>query len=275
MEGPRYGKEEPENKPVDTTTVLFTSIILIILTFFIMMTAKANFDETRYGKVVTSVYETFGMFDGGYSIIGSDSGLAIDMASIGDPMHRLDVQDSEMARIRALLAPEMLDGEARIVHRDGQRVVTLSADLLFNRDSAELTEGARQTLMAFSRIIRDIDVPIAIEGHTDNRPPSTEGVEDNWDVSMDRSLAVLEFFVSEGSLEPQRLTPYAYGGAKPMVANNSPANRAKNNRVDLVLDFEHTKSGALRGLVSGDKSFDFQGFDFKLPQGPGDESEVY
>jgi chemotaxis protein MotB len=273
MSNPRFNK--PEDKPVDTTMVLFTSMTLIILTFFIMMTAKANFDESKYGKVVTSVYQTFGIFQGGISAIGSETGLAVNLPSIGDPSVKVQVPDPEMARIRALLAPELLEGDARIVHRSGQRVVTLSSDLLFDRDSAEILDEAQDTLMAFCRIMRDSNVPIAIEGHTDNLPPATEGIGDNWDLSMERSLSVLEFFVSQGGLKSDRLVAYAYGSQKPIVANNSPANRAKNNRVDLVLDFEGNKGGALKGLVSGEKSFDFQGFEFRLPQQPGEEEEVY
>ena len=120
----------PSQKPVkvvDNTMVLFTSIVLIILTFFIMLTAKANFDETRYGKVVDSVYETFGILSGGLSAIGADSGLAMDRPSIGDPSARVATRDPEMARIRALLAPEILDETARIVHNKGQRIISRSS----------------------------------------------------------------------------------------------------------------------------------------------------
>jgi chemotaxis protein MotB len=255
--------------------VLFTSMVLIILTFFIMLTAKANFDETKYGMVVDSVYETFGILTGGVSAIGADSGLVMDRPSIGDPGARVAVRDPEMARIRAILAPELLDDGARIVHNKGQRIISLSSDILFNRDSSILSDSARETLLAFCRVMRGSMVPIAIEGHTDNQPPSTEGAGDNWDVSMSRALAVMELFTAEGELSPDNLAVYAYAGEKPIVANNSPKNRAKNNRVDLVLDFDATRSGALRGLVGDERLFDYEGFEFDLPLEPGAEDEVY
>lgn len=255
--------------------VLFTSIVLIILTFFIMLTAKANFDETRYGKVVDSVYETFGILSGGLSAIGADSGLAMDRPSIGDPSARVATRDPEMARIRALLAPEILDETARIVHNKGQRIISLSSEALFNLDSIDLSDSAKETLLAFCRVMRGSPALVSIEGHTDNQPPITEGVGDNWDISMARALAVMELFTSEGGMDPGRLSAYAYAGEKPMFANNSPKNRAKNNRVDLVLDLDPERAGALRGMGGMERLFDYEGFEFDLPVEPGAEDEVY
>ncbi|MDR1109661.1 MAG: OmpA family protein [Deltaproteobacteria bacterium] len=269
-------RHRPEDPPVqDSTMVLFTSIVLIILTFFIMLTAKVNYDEVKHGKVVESIYDTFGIFEGGLAAIGDETGLSSSLPSIGDPRGRVSVSSPEMARIRALLSPELLDGQARIVHNQGQRIISLSADLLFSSGSAELGDRARETLMAFSRVMRNIDIPIYVEGHTDSLPSTLEG-EDNWDISVGRALAVMGFLVAEGGLNAGSLAAYGYAGYKPMVANNSPANRARNNRVDLVLDFERTRAGALRNLESLERSFDFEGFEFILPDLPGeDETEVY
>ncbi|MDR3204441.1 MAG: OmpA family protein [Deltaproteobacteria bacterium] len=268
-------KSPPEaTKAPDTTMTLFTSLVLILLTFFIMISAKANFDETKYNKVIESVYDSFGLFSGGHAAIGSPSGLDTNLASIGDPSVAVTISDREMARVRALLAPQTLDGEARIVHKRGQRIVTLSAALVFQRGSSILSDKAQMILSSFASIMRDSSTPIAVEGHTDNQPPTVEGVADNWDLSMDRALAVVEFLASEG-LEPSRLTAFGYGGREPMVANNSPVNRAKNNRVNLVLDFDSTRAGALRGLGELDRSYDYQGFEFQLPVKPGGEEEIY
>jgi chemotaxis protein MotB len=252
--------------------VLFTSISLILLTFFIMMVTKANFDETRYGKVVRSVSETFGFMTGGYTPSGAETGLPLRQADLGE---KASAQEVEMAQIRALLAPSLLDERARIIGNKGQRIVILSSGLLFLGDSVELSPEAEETLRAFARITRASQIPVSVEGHTDNLPPRTEGVGDNWDISVERALAVVRFLASEG-VSLTLLSAYGYGGQKPMVANNSPANRARNNRVELVLDFQAAHGGALRGLAGEESSFDFGGFEFALPRRPSQrEEEVY
>ncbi|MDR1678061.1 MAG: OmpA family protein [Deltaproteobacteria bacterium] len=270
---PRPREEDPPIQ--DTTMVLFTSIVLIILTFFIMMSAKANYDEIKHGKVVESVYETFGYFSGGHAAIGSESGLSTNLPSIGDPGAKVVINNPEMARLRALLAPELSDGQARIIQNKGQRIISLSTDLLFAKDSVDLNEKAYETLMAFCRIMKDSKIPVYIEGHTDSLPSAVEGL-DNWDLSIDRALAVLDFFVTVGGLDVNNLAAYGYAGFKPIVANNTPAKRAKNNRVDLVLDFEAARAKDLRNLQNIERNFEFEGFQFVLPELPSrDESEVY
>jgi chemotaxis protein MotB len=244
--------------------ILFTSISLILLTFFIMMVTKANFDETRYGKVIRSVNETFGILTGGMTPQGDATGLAINQASLGE---KAQILDTEMARVRALLAPSLLDEGARIVHNKGQRIIILSAGLLFLGDSTELSPEAKETLSSFAKIMSDAQTPISVEGHTDNLPPQTEGVGDNWAISINRALATLQFLAEEG-ISLTLLSAYGYGGEKPMVANNSPANRAKNNRVELVLDLTAAKEGALRKLEGQDTLFEFGGFEFVLPRVP-------
>jgi chemotaxis protein MotB len=269
-------RAEEEKKPPDTTMVLFTSLVLILLTFFIMMTAKANFDETKYGKVLTSVSRTFGLFEGGLSAIGSPDGIPSPDASLSDGPARFREQDRDMANIRSLLAPSLMDGRSRIVRNQGQRIITLNQALLFQGDQTELSPEAAPFLLALARILRDSQIALSVEGHTDDLPPRSSGAGDNWDISLARAISVVEFLSGEGQMPLSRLAAYGYGGQKPMVANNSPANRAKNNRVDLVMDFDSARAGALRGLAGQDRSYDYQGFEFSLPLRPGpEETEVY
>jgi chemotaxis protein MotB len=255
--------------------VLYTSMVLIILTFFIMITTKANFDETKYGKAVESVSRTFGFFSGGVSAIGGESGIPVDGPSFRDGVPIVPPQDREMNQIRQLLNPGLIDGDVRIVRNQGQRIISVSSGMVFEGDSVELTPESRELLLAFCRIMRNSDIPVTIEGHTDNLPPATEGVGDNWDISLGRALAVLNLFVEEGGMDLARLSAYGYAGGKPIVANNSQANRAKNNRVDLVLDYDSKVAGSIRALSPKERSFDFQGFEFSLPERPGEEGQVY
>jgi chemotaxis protein MotB len=268
-------KRMGDDRPPDNTMMLYTCLVLILLTFFIMITTKANFDETKYGKVIQSVTDTFGFLAGGVSPSGTEEGLPLDGPTLSRGMPVLPVQDREMNQIRRILTPGIMDGDARIIRSKAQRIVSLSSGMVFFPDSAELTPEAREILLSFCRIMRDSRVPITIEGHTDNLPPARDGVGDNWNLSLNRALSVLYLFTEEGGLELNRLSAYGYAGEKPIVANNSEANRAKNNRVDLVLDFDRTREGSLSGIETKDRNFDFQGFQFVLPDRPGEEGEVY
>ena len=80
-----------------------------------------------------------------------------------------------------------------------------------------------------------------------------------------RAVNVLRFMVEDGGIDPKRLSAFGYGGYHPMVVNNSPRNRARNNRIDLVIDRNRQK------LVENwqekhdkDKYVDYKGFIFRL-----------
>ena len=74
---------------------------------------------------------------------------------------------------------------------------------------------------------------LQINGHTDN----VGNPESNQILSEKRAISVKNYLVSKGVAE-NRLTPQGFGDTKPVVPNNSAANRAKNRRVEFVVKFE-------------------------------------
>ncbi|MDR2946417.1 MAG: OmpA family protein [Candidatus Adiutrix sp.] len=250
--------------------LMLTTVMLILLCFFVFMVSRSNFDEAKYANAVRSIKQSFGSLPGGRSAMGAEEGLP----EFGlDEEGRLTRPDLEMGRIRAVLAPALLDGRAGIIHTRNRRIISLSAGLAFNLDESALSEEMVETLTVFAQIMAENNVPIAVEGHTDNTPPQTEGVGDNWDVSSRRALAVLDFLTATGGLAPARLSAFAYAGTKPLHSNALPQGRAGNNRVDLALDFSEITAAELGNLAEKATSYNFQGFDFLLrdPQGGADE----
>lgn len=71
---------------------------------------------------------------------------------------------------------------------------------------------------------------IRVEGHTDDRG----GDQANLGLSQRRADAVVAYLVKKGVAAP-RLEATGYGEAKPIVANDTPANRARNRRVEFVI----------------------------------------
>lgn len=243
--------------------MMFTTLMLILVSFFVVLVSRSNFDETKYFSAATSVRTSFGSLTGGRLAIGADEGLP-DMSRGFDEGGRLVLPDMEMAQIRALLAPAILDQDASIIHARGKRIVSLSAGLLFNLDSSEIEPAMAEILLAFARIVAGSDIDIGIEGHTNNLPPQTSGVGDNWDISSRRALAVMNFLVEEGGLPRRRLIAYGYAGSKPLQSNHTPAGRARNSRVDLVLDFSRLETKDLKEMPEKAATYNFRGFDFLL-----------
>ncbi len=76
---------------------------------------------------------------------------------------------------------------------------------------------------------------VHIQGHTDDYPISTEMFPTNWELSSARATAVLRYFIDKG-IDPKRLTATGYAETFPLSANTTAMGRAKNRRVEFVLE---------------------------------------
>jgi chemotaxis protein MotB len=77
------------------------------------------------------------------------------------------------------------------------------------------------------------DQMIGIEGHTDNEPAA--GQADNLQFSATRAMAVYQYLSSRRQFAPNQLFTVGHGANHPLVSNATPAGRARNNRVEMVI----------------------------------------
>jgi outer membrane protein OmpA-like peptidoglycan-associated protein len=98
-----------------------------------------------------------------------------------------------------------------------------SAEIL--PDSLALIEEAADLLRSHPEI-----VAVEVQGHTDDSGTP----EVNQRLSTDRANAVRQALVARG-VEASRLSAHGYGQDKPLLPNTSPKNKAKNRRVQLMI----------------------------------------
>jgi chemotaxis protein MotB len=86
-----------------------------------------------------------------------------------------------------------------------------------------------------SRIIKPIGRRIRVEGHSDNVPIATTRYPSNWELSTERAINVVKYFIRQGQIDPRLLSAVGYADVKPRASNDSKAQRAKNRRVEIIL----------------------------------------
>jgi chemotaxis protein MotB len=108
---------------------------------------------------------------------------------------------------------------------------------LFKKGGAKLRSEARPVLNEIVKVInkKGKNYKIFIQGHTDDVPINTPKFESNWELSAVRATAVLRYFYDKG-IEPERLTATGYADTFPMVPNNTKEGRAKNRRIEFILE---------------------------------------
>jgi chemotaxis protein MotB len=113
------------------------------------------------------------------------------------------------------------------------RIVT--DKVLFDSGSAVLQPELVPLLDEIAQLLNvDQLHPITVAGHTDNQPISTAQYPSNWELSVARAVSVVKYLINHG-VNRQRLSASGYADLHPIALNDTPQGRAKNRRVEIIL----------------------------------------
>ena len=146
-------------------------------------------------------------------------------------------------RIDNLAQKEGLQGRVKVtVRRRGLVIQMLTDKVFFDSGQAVIKPGAERLVGKIAMVIRDERThPIVVEGHTDSVPVNGGRYSSNFDLSGARAAAVVDDFTGHGVLA--RRIPLGGQAANEPVASNSTADgRAKNRRVEVILNRIHNAS---------------------------------
>lgn len=121
--------------------------------------------------------------------------------------------------------------------KNGKVYVSLAEQLLFGSGSINIDQKGVVALQQLAKAIKDqSDINIMIEGHTDNVPVSRKSqyMQDNWDLSVMRATAITKILTNAG-VSPSRITAAGRGEHVPLAANDSPQDKQKNRRTEIII----------------------------------------
>ena len=114
--------------------------------------------------------------------------------------------------------------------------ITLSDHMFFTSGSADLTAKGKAMVEKVAKLLNaHADVQFMVQGHTDNQAMHASCVPDNWDLSAKRATTVVKVLQKQYAVNPTRMLAAGHGEYEPVAANDTPANRAKNRRITIVL----------------------------------------
>lgn len=133
------------------------------------------------------------------------------------------------------LAPELSAGYLQLVDDPRGLVIEIPEAGSFEVGRAELVPDAARMLGRIADVVAGLPNAVRVEGHTDDRPIRTARFGSNWDLSTARATRVVEYFIVTAGIAPSRLSAAGYAEFHPRDVNTTPAGRARNRRVDVVL----------------------------------------
>jgi chemotaxis protein MotB len=250
----RREKEEQQSPGI---VVLYTALMILLLSFFILLNAMSKVEEARVQAVFESLVGTFGVAGEGSSPMKSVMQLTKSASAPINPV------DQDYLALRGVAQTSGLDGQVRFLRSNTVKTAMLPDYLLFQPDSDKLSSQGVAFLTKVASVINDRDYRISVRGHTDSAPSQRTDGKDNWAISADRALAVLRFLVSQG-VNPNRLAAFGLAGFDPTVRNDTIQHRRMNNRVELVFDARDASRWLVPEEELKDRKLDFKGFTFDL-----------
>ncbi|GHV15259.1 cell envelope biogenesis protein OmpA [Fibrobacterales bacterium] len=153
----------------------------------------------------------------------------------------LSEKDKALAEKDSLLAKQKREADERLqkmqsknisVYRDARGTILALSDILFETGKADLTQELKVNLAEVAAILKTLlaDSKVIVEGHTDN----VGKADANKKLSQQRADGVKNYLIERG-VTKKNLTSVGYGLTKPIADNSTEAGRAKNRRVELVI----------------------------------------
>ncbi len=133
------------------------------------------------------------------------------------------------------LAGEIRSGMVEVVALPDRVAIRVREHGSFDSGKAVLNPGFHPVLERITTTLGTIEGRILVEGHTDNVPISTYQFPSNWELSAARAATIVHFMTGRAGANPERLEIRALGEMRPLVPNDSAANRARNRRVEISL----------------------------------------
>lgn len=215
-----------EDEAAPLWMVTYADMVTLLLTFFILYYSIASMNMQKFKEAIIGEEQaSIGLLE------------LLDSAEIKESIQNLTgLKSNDILKDITEVAEET---ELDVETSDAKVVVRVPGASLFKPGQADLQLSARPVLDEVIRVVNKYpDYKIHIQGHTDDEPISTDKFPTNWELSAARATAVLRYFYDKGA-EPERMTATGYADTFPLATNDTVPGRAKNRRVEFVLEKEN------------------------------------
>lgn len=259
LHGPYGPAREGRSEEDDSKRWLGTygDAVTLLMAFFVMLYAMSEVSAVKFEAFLSGLEGPFGntsveLLTGGGGIVGPGGANPQDADEVRiqptDPNvvpplptdePRNEAASDELAEaydaVVSALEEAGLDDVAELRREERGLVVSIgSDDVLFSTGSAAISDLGDSIVRTIAQVLVQLPNQIMVEGHTDDVPLTRAGYT-NWNLSTDRAVAVVNALVEDHAFDPQRLGAAGFGEHRPVAPNDSPGNRARNRRVDVLI----------------------------------------
>ncbi|MGC6493799.1 MAG: OmpA/MotB family protein [Myxococcota bacterium] len=202
----------------------FSDMVTLLMTFFAMLLAMANFDDmTRVEAVITSIQTEFGIV----SFFDKQVGIREEEAYPSQSITR-ETPHPVHPKLREAFEKHVSDHMIQITEEEQELRVALDDRVFFASGAAEVDPAAFELLTEVAIAVAGKDIEIVVEGHTDG----TGDEQRNWVLSAQRAAAVVNILQRRG-VPGERLAAVGRGEFSPGAAYGD--DPTWDRRIEFVL----------------------------------------
>ena len=212
----------------------YGDMMSLLLTFFIVIVSFSSIELVKFRKFLSSL-------QGSAGVLGEQDGSSIvqkantrpDLANVDQDMlmqilEKIEGDKDSMVSEGAISFEMMTDGLR----------IKIASPILFGPGQSMLKMTANPILDRIALLIKMTEAYVRIEGYTDNTPIHTFQFPSNWELSAARAISVLKYFVYRCQINPYKIEAVGRGEINPIAPNDTPENRKKNRRVEIMLKWQ-------------------------------------
>jgi type VI secretion system protein ImpK len=135
----------------------------------------------------------------------------------------------QISRVRAALGPPL-----EIEEKGNLVIIRMSNLALFAPASATVRDEFKPLIGKIAGVLEREQGSVKVVGHTDSAPIRSVRFPSNYHLSVERAKAVADLVKGQLS-KPDRMSVDGKGADVPIASNETPEGRAKNRRVEVLL----------------------------------------
>jgi chemotaxis protein MotB len=229
-------KDKPPKSSFD---MLFLQLMMIMMAFFILLSAISVIIEEKRVKAMNSIAGAFNLLPAGANL-SQGKGESMPSMELGSTEAATKRTAKNLTNVAKLLGA----GKAMtVLPLDKNTVrVRLQDQILFEPGKTELNSNIRTLIASIAEILRQPEIQeITIEGHTDKTPLRGKGAMGNWELSAARAMQIF-LELTTHDIPKSKMVATGMGDTRPLPASETHGNEALNRRVELLIRFRPTTS---------------------------------
>jgi len=253
-------KKHSEHLNHDRWLVSYADFITLLFAFCVVLYASSQVDKRKAGRMAMAIqvaFQEMGVFQTSSTKVPVKDDDAMpfekvqvveninkdaDMKRIVNPMkgqltsaaQAQSLNDAQQ-EIQKVLDPEIKRHEVTMAMSREGLVVSLKEMGFFDSGSATIRPDSMGAISRLAGVLKHRPENLRIEGHTDNVPIHTARFASNWELSTSRATGLIQMLITQFAVPPSRLSAAGYGEFHPIGGNGTPAGRAQNRRLDVVI----------------------------------------